>query len=223
MTLDDATEAAGVLAAAIAALQAAVPGQAGTSGAAFRYSCGDLLAQAPALLQAAALGAPLKACFDGAVAAGATLNGLVGVRNAVLAFSPSGQPAIFVAGTCYCLALGAEATILAGATFTSSGDAQTALAVFGGAMDAAQEWTANNGLPAFYQALVTLGAAVSRDLAIRAAYLPALTSYGFARGTTSHALAYRLYGDATRCDQLRAENGCNAPAFMPASGTALSE
>ncbi len=223
MTLDDVTEAVGVLTAALNALQGAVPGQSGTTGASFRYACGDLLAQAPTLIPAAALGTPLKACFDDAVAAGATLNGLVGVRQAVLALTLSGQPAIFVAGGCYCLALGAEATLLAGTTFTSSADAQTALAVYGAAMDAAQAWAADNGLPAMYQALITLGAAVSRDLATRAANLPAVTSYSFARGTTSHALAYRLYGDATRCDQLRAENGCNAPAFLPASGTALSE
>ena len=223
MTLDDVTEAVTALTTIMTALRAAVPGQAGTAGATFRYACGDLLAQAPTLIPAAALGTPLQACFDDAVAAGATLNGLVAVRQAVLALTLSGQPAIFVSGGCYCLALGAEATLLAGIIFASSNDAQTALAVYGGAMDAAQEWAADNGLPAMYQALITLGAAVSRDLATRAAQLPALTTYTFAIGTTSHALAYRLYGDATRCDQLRAENGVYAPAFMPATGTALSD
>ncbi len=223
MTLDDANEAAGVLQAALTALQAAVPSQTGRLGSAFRYACGDLLAQAPSLLQAAALGTPLQACFDDAVTAGVTLNGLVAVRNAVLALTLSGQPALYVAGGCYCLALGAEVKVLAGTTFTSSDDALAALAVISSAFDAAQEWTADNSLPALYQALLSAGAAAARDLTTRAAPLPRLTTYSFGRGTTSHVLAYRLYGDAGRADELRAENKVNNPAFMPASGTALSE
>ena len=78
-------------------------------------------------------------------------------------------------------------------------------------------------MPARYHGLLALGAAVRRDLTTRATSLPRLTAYSFPRGTTSHALAYRLYGDASRCDELRAENGVIAPAFMPAAGTALSD
>lgn len=223
MTVDDLNEAVSALVAILTSLQAVVPGQAGCTGAAFRYACGDLVAQAPALIPAAALGTPLQACFDDAVAAGATLSGFVGVRQAVLALDLVGQPAILIAGGCYCLALGSEAKILQAATYPSSNDVMTALAVFDSAMDAAQEWTADNGLPAMYQALLALGAAVSRDLTTRAAPLPRLTSYSFPRGTTSHALAYRLYGDASRCDELRAEGHVIHPAFMPSSGIALSE
>ena len=223
MTTDDVAEAVAFLQAALTALQAAVPTQTGRTGAEFRYACGDLLAQATPLIATAALGTPLKACFDDAVAAGATLNGLVAVRNVALTRTPTGQPALYIAGGCYCMALGAEATILAATTFASSAAALTALTVFSAAMDSAQEWTADNHLPALYQSLLVLGASVSRDLTSRATSLPRLTSYTSPRGTTSHALAYRLYGDATRCDELRLENGVIAPAFMPAFGTALSE
>ena len=223
MTLDDVNEAVGVLGAALAALQAAVPGQSGRIGAAFRYGCGDLLARAPALIPAAMVGAPLRACFDAAVAAGATLNGLVAVRNSALAPSPSGQPALAVAGACYCLALGSEAKLLAGTTFTSSVDALASLAVFSAAVGAAQDWALDNHLSAQYQALLALGAAVARDITTRAAPLPRLTTYAFPRGTSSLVLAYRLYGDAGRADELRAENRVSHPAFMPASGSALSE
>ena len=223
MTLDDVNEAIGVLQASLASLQSAVPSKTGRTGAAFRYACGDLLAQAPTLIPAAALGTPLRSCFDQAVAAGATLNGLVGVRNAVLGLSLSGQPALIVAGICFCLALGSEATILASTTFASSGDALTSLAVFSTAIGVAQDWAIDNHLSAQYQALLALGAAISRDMQARAAPLPRLTTYSFPRGTSSIVLAYRLYGDAGRADELRAENGINHPAFMPASGTALSE
>lgn len=223
MTLDDATEAVGVLGAALAALQAAVPGQSGRPGAAFRYACGDLLAQAPTLIPAAAIGAPLRACFDGAAAAGATLGGLFALRGAVLALPIVGLPAFAVAGGCYCHALEVEAQILAGATFASSGAAAQALAVFSDGVQAAQDWALDNHLSAQYQALIALGAAVARDLQARAAQLPRVTTYSFGRGTSSLVLAYRLYGDANRADELRAENGVVHPAFMPPTGTALSE
>ena len=166
---------------------------------------------------------PLLSCFDQAVAAGATLNGLVAVRSAVLALPLVGQAARYLAGGCYCMALGSEAKVLSGVTFTSSDDVLAALAVFEAAIGVAEEWTADNSLPAMYQALITMSASAARDLTTRAAPLPRLTSYAFPRGTTSHALAYRLYGDAGRADELRAENKAIHPAFMPPSGTALSE
>ena len=223
MTLDDTNEAVGVLQTALGSLQAAVPGQSGRTGAAFRFSCGDLLAVAPTLIPAAAIGAPLRACFDQAVAAGATLNGLVAVRNAILAMSLTGQPAIAVAGACYCLAMGSEGSILATTTFVSSADALTSLVVFQAAVGLAQDWALDNHLSAQYQALLALGAAVARDLQTRAAPLPRLTTYSFPRGTSSLVLAYRLYGDANRANELRAEGQIIHPAFMPASGSALSE
>lgn len=223
MTLDDRDEAVAVLRAALTALQGAVPTQTGRTGALFRYACGDLLAQAATLVTIGAVGVPLKACFDQAVTAGATLNGFVAVRNAILVLALAGQPARVVAGGCYCLALGAEAKILSATTFTASDDALKALAVYGSAADAAQEWTADNHLPALYQSLIAMVSAVSRDLTSRAAPLPRLSTYAFPRGTTSHALACRLYGDANRADELRAENKVTHPAFMPATGIALSE
>ncbi len=207
MTLDDTNEAVGVLQTSLAALQAAVPGQSGRTGAAFRYACGDLLAQAPTLIPAAAIGTPLRACFDQAVAAGATLNGLVAVRSAVLALSLSGQPAIIVAGALLLLAMGSEAAILAASTFTSSVDALTALAVFQAAVGVRRTGRSTTTCPAQYQALIALGAAVARDLQARAAPLPRLTTYRFPRGTSSLVLAYRLYGDANRADELRARKG----------------
>lgn len=223
MTNDDLSEAVAALKAVLTALQAAVPARSGRTGATFRYACGDLLAQAPILIPAAALGAPTQACFDAAVASGASLIGLAAVRSAILALRLSGQAAVIVTGGCYCFALGAEANLLKIATYPSSNDVMAALAVYNLAMDAAQEWAADNGLPALYQALLSLGAAVSRDLTTRAAPLPRLTTYRFPRGSTSHALAYRLYGDAGRADELRAEGAVIHPAFMPPSGVALSE
>ena len=74
-----------------------------------------------------------------------------------------------------------------------------------------------------YQALIALDAKVVADLTTRAAALPRLVTYSLRPQLTSHALANLLYGDAGRSDELRAENKVRHPAFMPPTGTALSE
>lgn len=223
MTLDDLNEALGILDDMITVLQGSVPTAVGRPGAAFRYACGDLLASASAYLQTASLGTPLLGCFTQAIAAGASMIGMDTVRTTMSSESPTGQPGILVATAGIRFALIAEAQILAATTFTSSNDGLAALALITAAFEDAEAYAADNHDPATYQSLIALGATVARDLTTRAAPLPRLTTFSFPRPTTSHVLAYRLYGDANRCDELRGENTVIHPAFMPASGTALSD
>ena len=56
----------------------------------------------------------------------------------------------------------------------------------------------------------------------RSLQLPSLVSYSFPRSLPSLVKAWRLYADSARADQLVAENKVIHPAFMPASGIALS-
>ena len=86
--------------------------------------------------------------------------------------------------------------------------------------DQAEEFAADNRDPSTFQALIAAHAAATADLTTRAAYLPAMVTYSVQRVLTSHALANRLYGDASRCDELRAENKIIHPAFFPLTGTA---
>ncbi len=222
MTIDDINEALAILKGMMTALQGSVPSAIGRPGATFRYACGDLLALASGYLQTAALGTPLLNCFTLAIAAGAKMLGMEAVRQAILAESPTGQAGIMVTTAGIRFALIAETRILAATTFISSNDVFSALAMISAAFDDAEAYSADNHDPATYQALIGLGAAITRDLTTRAAPLPRLTTYAFPRGTTSHVQAYRLYGDAGRADELRAENHVIHPAFMPASGRALA-
>ncbi|MHB1183401.1 MAG: DNA circularization protein [Desulfobulbia bacterium] len=70
-----------------------------------------------------------------------------------------------------------------------------------------------------YQALAALRAAVSIDLRTRGARLPELT--GYTPGTTLPALviAHRLYGDATRADEITDRNRIRHPGFVPGGET----
>jgi prophage DNA circulation protein len=49
-----------------------------------------------------------------------------------------------------------------------------------------------------------------------------MTSYQFAVPLPSLVIAHRLYQDASRADQIRAENKVVHPAFCPPLGVALS-
>ena len=223
MTLGDLDEALGVLGTMLTELLGTQSGQTGRQGAELRYAVGDLRAGAPTLLRSGTLALPLLNCFQLAFYAGATLAGMDAVRAVMQTQAPSGLPGIAVANAGIRFALGREARILAATTFTSSQDVFAALARMNAAFESAEEFAADNRDPATYQALIAMHAAVTRDLTTRAIALPSLVGYAVPRILTSHALANRLYGDASRCDELRLENKIIHPAFMPTTGTALSE
>lgn len=223
MTLGDLDEATAILATLLSALLGTLTGQLGRQGAELRYAVGDLQASAAASLQAGTLGAALLECFALATSAGATVVGMEAVRAAMQAETPSGLPGIAVANAGIRFALAQEARILAATTFASSQDVFAAIVQQNAGFEAAEEFAADNRDPATYQALIAVHAAVTRDLTTRAVSLPALVSYAVPRVLSTHALANRLYGDASRCDELRAENKIINPAFCPLSGTALSE
>ena len=73
-----------------------------------------------------------------------------------------------------------------------------------------------------YQALVRLHAAVTFFLVETARPLPRMLNFQFGAPMPTLVAAYRLYADAGRADELRAENKVVHPAFMRPFGKALS-
>ena len=73
-----------------------------------------------------------------------------------------------------------------------------------------------------YQALAALASAVQFQLYGTARPLPRIVRYKFARTAPTLIYAYRLYQDAARGDELRAENKNVHPAFCERTGRALS-
>lgn len=223
MTNDEVAEASAALGVMLAALYGTARAAAGKPAADLFYALGDLSANAATVLRGGAIGTALWNAFGLAVGAGATVATMENARAAMLAQSPVSLPAIAVVNAGIRMALAAEVKILAATTFTSQQDVMAALVAIDGAFDAAEEYAADNHDPAVYQALIGAHAAVVRDLTARARPLPKLITYSTARGMTSHALANLLYGDASRADELRQEGKVIHPAFMPATGPALSE
>ena len=73
-----------------------------------------------------------------------------------------------------------------------------------------------------FQALIALHGAVTNHLVTTARPLPRMLNFQFFEPLPSLVMAYKLYDDASRCDELREENKVVHPAFCPPTGQALS-
>ena len=67
---------------------------------------------------------------------------------------------------------------------------------------------------AVYAALVGLRAKVSEDLRTRAVALPGMTTYTPQRALPALVVAHRLYGDATRADEITVRNNVRHPGAL---------
>jgi hypothetical protein len=222
MTRIELAEAVAVLTRILAALSAAGQPAAGSAGADARRAIGALQADASAeISDGSTIGADLANCFALAVEAGATLDGLARAREAIEAETPTGEPGKALAAIGVWLALASEATIISDTDFTSRDEVDAVVARMHAAFLAAEDAAADADQSDGYRALVTLHGATVRDLVARSRPLPQMVSYSFARRFPAAMLANRLYGDASRTDELVAENHPVHPAFMPAAIRAL--
>jgi prophage DNA circulation protein len=105
---------------------------------------------------------------------------------------------------------------------TSSNDALSTMNTVGDLIDPIIVAVADAGMTETYLALEAQLAAMVNDLSTRAASLPSLITVTSRTPRPSLALAYSLYGDATRSDDLIGRADPIAPLFMPLSFQALS-
>lgn len=205
-----------------ALLMAGGPGD-DQAAADLRRLCGALSADAASEVQAGTFASPLRGCFDAAVAAGATLDGMDRVRAVGQAVTDVDLEVQWVAQLAVRIALGMMVQILSATTFTSRQDVDAAQARMNAAFVPAEDFAAARFDNEVWRALTGAHAAVTRDLAARARQLPRVVPYDLGARMPLLALANRLYGDAGRAGELLRENRDTVhPLFMPASGRALS-
>lgn len=222
MTPDDLNEAVAVLGRMLDALASCAPTQRGRPGSDLRRAIGDLRADAAMLIAAATLSATLINCFTLARLAGATLLTMGAVRTEIEGEMPAGLAGVAVAQAGIRFALAQEARIVAAVVFTSRQDVDATLARFNDAFADAEEYAADNLDAANYQALVALHASVTRYLVDTARPLPRMINFEFPQRMPALTMANRIYADASREDELIAENKAVHPAFMPRQIKALS-
>jgi hypothetical protein len=217
----DAQEAAGICETVLTLLLAQAP-LTGRPGSTLRNVTGMFLANAKALLMADTAGAYLVNIFWYGSQCGITLPQIETVRRVAAAQNPVLEGAIVTRDTLIRLALSTAGTIIAGMQFTSREDVDALRLAVNAAFAPSEEAAADKMDAPSYQALIKLHAAIMRHLIVTARPLPRMLNYHFASPLPTLVQAYRLYDDASRADELRAENGIVHPAFAPANGRALS-
>ena len=221
MQTADATEANEIVQRLLANLSVCIP-QAGLPGSSARTAIGDLVANAYVLLRQDAIGPPLQECFYLVQQAGCTLAQMAWILSQLELETPQTLGGTLITNSCIQLALSFSCDIITGMTFVSRQDVEALLLQIQPPFNAAEEIAADDMDQAVYMGLISLRAALVNYLVTTARPLPRMVNYQFANVLPTLVIAYRLYADASRADEIRAENKIVHPAFCPTFGRALS-
>jgi hypothetical protein len=218
----DANEAAAILDRMLAKLVSFIPAK-GRPGSNARTAIGDTRANAMTLLINDALGPPLDNCFDQARQAGITWQGLEVVRQKLTQETPVSLGAALIQNAGIRLCLATMAYIIASMTFVSRQQVDEMKATLLQPFQDSEEIAADEMDQMTFQSLITLHGAITAHLVATALPLPRMLRYQFFKPLSTLVMAYKLYDDASRADELRDENSIVHPAFCPLIGEALSK
>jgi prophage DNA circulation protein len=217
----DATEANGIVQRTLTNLSGIITGT-GSVAVQAKTVIGWVSANAMFLLYYDQLGTSLDACFDQVRQTGCSLPQMETVRLALAAENPVTLGATMIRDRSVHLALAQEGKIISTMVFTSRQDVDALILMIQIPFNDSEEVTADTMSGADYIALIELRAAIVDYLVSTARPLPSMLTYQFARSLPSLIISQRLYGDASRYDQIRQENKVVHPAFCPLIGQALS-
>lgn len=221
MFRDDAIEATPIVMHVLDALLQWAPTR-GRSGADLRSAVGNVKAHTLQWLRADIIGGPLAECFELARLAGVSLAQMAKVRSVASAEPAVSVGAITMRDGLVELSLATEGRIIADTIFVSRQDAEQMKLSMNAAFAEVEEATADAMDAMTYRAIVSLHAAVTFHLIETARPLPRMLNFAFGQPMSTLLIAHRLYADAGRADELRAENKVVHPAFARPYGRALS-
>jgi len=193
----------------------------GRSGAQLRINAGILLDNIGQSVLDASLPDKLGAVFDAAYDAGIKLADLENVLHQLEAEQPSTNGSTWTTQSAILLTLVTQCRLIADITFVSREDVDLIQDRMRTNFDAAKEWAADEMDNITYAQLVDLAAKLARYLADAALPLPTIVYYQL-KPLPALALAYRIYSDASRYEELMADNKVIHPLFMQSTVRALS-
>jgi prophage DNA circulation protein len=217
----DAKESVPICNTVLGILLAQTPTQ-GLTGASLRQAVSTFRVNAMPWLMANAAGPPLESIFRMAQTAGITLPQMEVVRIAADSQPAVSDGAILVRDSLVQYALYMEGLIIQDMTFVSRDDVDATRLIVNSAYAPAEEAAADAMDSATYQALINAHAGIVYFLTQTAQPLPMMLNFQFATPMPTLVAAYKLYADASRGDDLLAQNHVVHPAFMHPTGRALS-
>lgn len=194
----------------------------GRPGSELRTTAGDMQSHVAASVHDGTLPDQMLATFNAAVAAGITVTQLDPVLDQLRSEDPLTLGALWTAQTGIFFALSAQCKIIAATTFESRDDIEEMQARMKRSFDFAKDMAADDMGNIVYQRLVDLAAKLARYLATTSMSLPSVVWY-YLSPLPALATSYRIYQDASRSDELIADNKIVHPAFCRAAIRALSK
>ena len=187
-----------------------------------RRAVGAFLAGAGLALARCSFGADLGACFDLALGAGATREGLALVRKGVMDAAPATPGGEIVRQAILVQGVAREALALAAGVYTSQAETEALMLSMNDVFDGLIEFAADHQSHESYNTLIALHAALAADMTARGRTLPDMVSYAFPGSRPTLWISNRLYGDADHSADIARENRIGHPLFAPATGRALT-
>jgi hypothetical protein len=223
MNSTDRKEATAVVNTVLDAVNAVAKDAVGEQAAELRLKIGSLRVYAEQYINDGSIATPLAEMFDSARLAGVSYDGMDYVRGVAEAIATIGFPATSVKNTSARLALVQIGNILASVEYTSRQQVDDYIDRINDAFDTAETVAADSMDNAVYRALVSLHAAIAFDLNTRSLPLPRMVDFTAPSVEPMLWIANRLYGDASREEELRAENNPVHPAFVKPKIRCLSQ
>jgi prophage DNA circulation protein len=221
MILEEAKEAQHIVDAAMDAMLM-VTSTRGRTGADLRTACNDLKVNCLNYLYSDTLGPPLVDCFNTAVTAGINSQQMLQVTEAAKNNTVYSIGALVVRDSLIELSLASIGLILMNMTFRSKEDVDAVKFALNDVFNSLEEVIADDMDGPMFEAVIKLHSGVIQHLVKTAYPLPQILEFRFAKSLPSLVIAYRLYANASRADELREQNKVVHPAFMLPYGLALS-
>jgi len=169
------------------------------------------------------LGTQLQAVYDAADNAGASFMGIDAARLYLMSQVASKSwltQAIY--RNALVMTLGLQAKIISRMTFSTQNETQTMLTYMRDAFEAAKALGIDEVDVLVYQTLNAMGGSLMNHLGNTELQLPRYVGYQMQAVMPTLYLAQRIYGDASRAEEIAAENGVIHPAFCPVNLRVLS-
>lgn len=193
----------------------------GRPGSDLRSAVGRLLANIEGSVFDNSLPDKMLAVFEAAYLADVTLAGLAPVLAQLRTEVPTTNGSTWTTQAAIFMTLSTECRVIADIDFVSRDDIEPVQRMMKDNFDQAKEWAADEEDNIVYAQLVDLGAKLTRFLADEAMPLPTVVYYDL-RPRPALTMSYRIYADASRTEELMADNKVVHPAFMAGVFRALS-
>jgi len=194
----------------------------GQAAADLRWAIGRYMSNFNSLIEERVLGPALRACFDNAFLAGATLNSMDNVRWAMFAEAPKYPLGYAIVNAAFSFSFIEQTKIITAMEFKSQSEVDILIDRMALVIEDIKLYRADHFVAAVYRDFVALAALLIQHLSATRRVLPRIVNYQFPINYPALAMSNRIYADPSRSEELIAENDTVHPAFMQRNVVALS-